>query len=171
MRMRFVSILLSVLAAPFFTSAQSGTERLIELYKFVDKTDSLPGKSRKTFYLQKFLADNYNYKETWRYAEKEGKVVYFQVDFILDSTEFTEVYYVNRGSLVCSEEYEKVNYSNLEDELKSGGVYYFQGYIPQHVVRIGSPGNAYRNSSPELAVLRRFEKRFSELKRHIPMLP
>lgn len=171
MRMRIVGLLLLALAVPFLLPAQSGRERLQELYKFVDNTDSLPGKSRKTFYLEKFLNDNYNYKETWRYAEKEGRVVYFEVDFVLDSTEFTEVYYVNRGNLVCSEEYEKVNYSNMEDELKSGGVYYYQGFVPQHVVRLGNFGNKYNNLSPELAVLHRFEKRFSELKRHIPMLP
>lgn len=171
MRTRIVGILILALAMPILTLAQSKHERLRELYKFVDITDSLSGKSHKTFYLEKFLEDNYNYKETWRYAEKEGKIVYFQVDFILDSTEYTEVYYVNRGNLICSEEYEKVNYSFMEDELRSGGVYFFEGYIPRHVVRLGNPGNGYDVSAPELTVLNRFQKRFSELKRHIPMLP
>lgn len=171
MRTRTVSILFSALMMPFIAAAQSKTERLKELYNFVDRTDSLPGKLQKTFYLEKFLKDNYNYKETWHYTEKDGRIVYFEVGFILDSTEYTEVYYVNHGSLICSEEYEKINYSSLEDELKSGGVYYFQGYMPQHIVRLGNPGNPGNNIPPELAVLRRFEKRFSELKRHIPMLP
>jgi hypothetical protein len=171
MRTRIVGILFLALAMPFFSFTQLKYERLKQLYTFVDKADSLSRKSHKTFYLEKFLEDNYTYKEKWRYAEKDGRVVYFEIDFILDSVEYTEVYYVNRGSLVCSEEYEKINYSFTEDKLRSGGVYYFEGFSAQHVVRMGNPGGGFNTSYPELAVLHRFEKRFSELKQHIPMLP
>jgi hypothetical protein len=166
-----VSILIVFLALPFFASSQSGRQRLLELYDFVDKTDSLSNKSQQTFYLEKFLKNDDNYREKWRYATNEGKIVFFEIDFIVDSTEFTEVYYVNRGNLICSEEYEKINYSYLEDELKKGGVYYFNGTIPQHVVMLGDEYKARNAISPDLAVLQRFEKRYTELKRHIPMLP
>lgn len=141
------------------------------MYNYVEKTDSLIDKSQKTFYLEKFLKDNYIYKETWRYSLNGGRIVFFQVDYILDSTEFTEVYYLNKGRLICSEEYEKINYSYLEDELKWGGIYYFQSSIPKHVVTVGRKDFNRRNMNPELVVLNRFEKRYSELKRHIPMLP
>lgn len=122
---------------PFYSSGQAYSSRLTELYKYVERTDSLLIRSQKTFYLEKFLEDNHNYRETWRFTQNGGKVVFFQVDYILDSTEFTEVYYLRKGILVCSEEYEKVNYSFLEDELKWGGIYYFESAIPRHVVMLG----------------------------------
>lgn len=155
--------------APFVSSGQSG--RVREMYKYVEQTDSLADRSTKTFYLEKFLKDSYNYRETWRYLSDKERIIYFQVDYMLDSTEFTEVYYVNRGRLVCSEEYEKVNYSLLEDELKYGGIYYFENSSTQHAVTLGRKGYYRRNSDVTLDVLSRFDKRYSELKRHLPMLP
>jgi hypothetical protein len=121
--------------------------------------------------LQKFLNGDYPYRETWRYSMKNGRIIFFQVDFVVDSIEFTEVYYLNREDLICSEEYEKVNYSFMEDELKYGGIYYFQSDVPQQVVRLGRKNSIDRELNPEIMVLNRFEKRYSELKRHIPMLP
>ncbi|MBL7696628.1 MAG: hypothetical protein JNK79_00650 [Chitinophagaceae bacterium] len=169
MRFRLSVILIALFLIPFLSSAQSG--RIRDLYRYVEQTDSLADKSTKTFYLEKFLKDNYNYRETWRYLADGDRIVYFQVDYILDSTEFTEVYYVNRNRLVCSEEYEKVNYTIREDELKFGGIYYFESSSAKHVVTLGRKNYQYRNNDPVLEVLTRFGKRYSELKRHLPMLP
>jgi hypothetical protein len=80
------------------------------------------------------------------------------------------VYYLNRGNLICSEEYEKINYSYLEDELRWGGIYYYESSTPKHVVTLGRK-NMNRFISPEALALNRFGKRYSELKRHLPMLP
>lgn len=165
---------IAVLAAiflPAFAICQSRTDNLHRLYEYVDQADSLVKRSEQTFYLEKFFKDNYNYRETWRYSVNQGKIMYFQVDYALDSSEFTEVYYVNRGNLVCSEEYEKVNYSNFEDELKSGGIFYFNGYTPEHRVMIGKLNREQSATAPAQLALQRFDKRYSELKRHIPMLP
>jgi hypothetical protein len=153
-----------------FSASQSKNTHLKELFNFVDQADSLSEKSNRTFYLEKFRKNNYNYKEAWRYTEKSGRIIYFQIDYILDSTEFTEVYYLNRGDLICSEEYQKINYSYTEDELKYGGIYYFQSAVPQQVVVLGKKDN-FAQPHPEFTILSRFEKRLSELKRHIPMLP
>ena len=90
---------------------------------------------------------------------------------MLDSTEFTEVYYLNRGHLVCSEEYEKVNYSLREDELKWGGIYYFESSVPKHVVTLGKRRFNRSYNNPGIDALTRFGARYSELKRHLPMLP
>src|SRR5829696_9011534 len=131
MRLRFsVIILVTYFALPYFSFSQSNNARIRDMYRYVEQTDSLADKSTKNFYLEKFLKDGYNYRETWRYLSNGSRIIYFQIDYILDSTEFTEVYYLNRGILVCSEEYEKVNYSMREDELKWGGIYYFESSIP-----------------------------------------
>jgi hypothetical protein len=158
------------LAVPFLSSSQSRSAHIRELYKYVEDIDSLADKSTKNFYLEKFLKDGYNYRETWRYLTNGSRIIYFQVDYVLDSTEFTEVYYVMRNNLVCSEEYEKVNYSMREDELKWGGIYYFESSMPSHVVTLGR--KSYRREpDPVTDAFARFSKRFSELKRHLPMLP
>lgn len=165
-----MSVILTVSCLiPFNSFSQSG--RVRDLYRYVEQADSLADKSTKTFYLEKFLKDNYNYRETWRYLSDGNRIMYFQVDYMLDSTEFTEVYYVNRNRLVCSEEYEKINYSLREDELKFGGIYYFESSSAKHVVTLGRKEYRYRNNDPLLDVLTRFGKRYSELKRHLPMLP
>ncbi|MEO8584368.1 MAG: hypothetical protein ABI415_11255 [Flavitalea sp.] len=160
-----------LLLSPFFSIGQSKHNRINDLYSYVDQADSLSEKFNRTFFLEKYLKDNYNYKESWRYSEKSGKVFYFEVNYILDSTEYTEVYYLNHGSLVCSEEYEKINYSYAEDELKYGGIYYFDSAVPRNIVVLGKKDHDVPYGHPEYAVLDRFEKRYSELKRHIPMLP
>ena len=162
-------ILVIMLAAPYVSFSQHG--RLNELYSYVEKADSLADKSTKNFYLEKYLKDGYNYREKWRYLSNGNRIIYFEIDYMLDSTEFTEVYYVNRGNLVCSEEYEKINYSMMEDELKWGGIYYFDGSTPQHVVTLGRKRNGDYGSNPGDLALMRFSKRYSELKRHLPMLP
>jgi hypothetical protein len=169
MRFRLSVIPVVLFLIPFLSFSQSA--RVRDLYRYVEQTDSLANKSTKTFYLEKFLKDNYNYRETWRYVDEGSRILYFQVDYRLDSTEFTEVYYVNRNRLVCSEEYEKVNYSIREDELKFGGIYYFESSSARHVVTLGRKNYQYRNNDPVNDVLTRFGKRFSELKRHLPMLP
>jgi hypothetical protein len=169
MRLGWSAILIFLFLTPYVTHSQAG--RLRDLYRYVEQTDSLADKSTKTFYLEKFLKDNYNYRETWRYLSNNERISYFQVNYMLDSTEFTEIYYVNRGRLICSEEYEKVNYSSREDELQYGGIYYFDSGIPKHVVVVGRKSYYWRNYDPSYDVPTRFCKRFSELKRHLPMLP
>jgi hypothetical protein len=172
MRSGFSAVLSALLfLLPLFSFSQLHSGRLNDLYKYVEKTDSLADKTQKTFQLEKFLKDNYNYKETWRYTMDGSKVVFFQVDYMLDSTEFTEVYYLNKGHLICSEEYEKINYSYEEDELKFGGIYYFFSSTPRHVVTLGSKNLNNNFTSPQFLALDRFGKRFSELKQHMPMLP
>ena len=171
MRLRRSVIVSILLAISYLSFSQSGSARIRELYKYVEDIDSLADKSTKNFYLEKFLKDGYNYRETWRYLTNGERIIYFQIDYILDSTEFTEVYYVKRNNLVCSEEYEKVNYSMREDELKWGGIYYFESSMPSHVVTLGRKNYYRRNMDPVMDAFARFGKRFSELKMHLPMLP
>ena len=171
MRLRYSVIPIIFFLSPFLSYSQSNSARIRDLYRYVEQTDSIADKSTKNFFLEKYLKDGYNYRETWRYLSNGQRIIYFQVEYMLDSTEFTEVYYLNRGNLVCSEEYEKINYSLREDELKWGGIYYFESSVPRHVVTLGRRGYNNRNMNPGIAALDRFSKRFSELKRHIPMLP
>ena len=132
---------------------QGNSRGLTELYAYVHHTDSLLDRSEKTFYLEKFF-----------------KVVYFEIVYIIDSIEFSEVYYLKRGNLVCAEEYEKITYSYFEDRLKYGGIYYFESAMPSHIVTLGKRSDPIDFINPEDLALSRFEKRYAELKMHLPML-
>ncbi len=153
-----------------FAYGQTRSNTVAELYRYVEQADSLVVYGQRTFYLEKFLEDDYTYRETWRYAEREGRIFYFQVDYILDSLEHMEAYYMDRGGLVCAEEYEKMNYSFTEDELRFGSIFYFQQNLPRHIAILGRKSQPAGILSPELDVLTRFHKRYTELRRHIPML-
>lgn len=155
---------------PAIAFSQRSNAYLDNLYRFVEHADSLSMRSFKTFYLEKFSSDR-DYRETWRYSSQNGRVYYFQIDYIIDSSEFTEVYYLDRGNLVCSEEYEKVNYSLFDDDLQFGGVYFYQSSVPRHIVMLGKRKSVGYRDDPSIAALSRFEKRYSELRRHLPMLP
>jgi hypothetical protein len=172
MSRKFVEILtLLILLFPIISFGQGTSRRLAELYAYVRNTDSLLNKSERTFYLEKFLKDNYNYKETWHYLTDNGRIIYFEVNYFLDSTEYTEIYYLKRGNLVCSEEYEKINYSYLEDELKWGGIYYYDSAMPIHVVTLGRQDSYKGVVNPETLSLNKFMRRYNELKQNLPTLP
>lgn len=155
-----------------FSYSQTYTGALAELYRYVEQADSLALQDERTFYLKKFVEDDYDYTylETWRYAERSGRIFYFQVDYILDSLEYMESYYLDRGALVCAEAYEKVTYSFEEDKLKFGSIYYFQQDLPKHVAILGRKTQPASMLSPGQEVQIRFRKRYAELRRHIPML-
>ncbi len=143
---------------------------MAELYRYVEQADSLALSGDRSFYLEKFLDDDYTYRESWRYVERAGRIFYFQVDYILDSLEYMETYYLDRAGLVCAEEYEKVSYSFKEDELRFGSIYYFRHATPRHVAILGRKTRLAGVAEPEQDVLTRFRKRYAELRRHIPML-
>jgi hypothetical protein len=173
MRCRNFILPVVLTVAPFVMQGQGTSRVLSELYAYVHQTDSLLDRSEKTFYLEKYLDDNYNYRETWHYLMHDGHIIYFEIVYIIDTTEYSEIYYLKRGNLVCSEEYEKITYSYLEDKLKYGCIYYFDSSVPRHVVTMGKRSDndkAYNYIHPEDLALVRFEKRYTELKKHLPML-
>ncbi|HET9276620.1 MAG TPA: hypothetical protein VFN95_00490, partial [Flavitalea sp.] len=108
-------------------------------------------------------------KETWHYTMRDGKVIVFQIRYVVDSIEYTEIYYLNKGDLICSEEYETVYYRNTGDEdIKWGGIYYFvSNNLKQRVTLGHKKSRSFWN--PESETLSRFQRRFSELRENIPL--
>src|SRR4051812_38619110 len=74
----------------------------------IHETDSLSLKSQRTFYLNKILRKDEPLKETWYYTTHNANVIVFEVRYRIDSLEYTETYYLNRGRLICMELYETV---------------------------------------------------------------
>ncbi len=156
---------------PVLLLGQKPSSQLNDLYHFVEAADSLSNQSNSVFYLDKFYSDNTPYKETWRYTTNNGKVIYFEVEFIRDSVSYSEVYYVNRNNLVCSEEYETINDQDDDDKLSWGAIFYYNSTQTKHYVTVGKRSNGKYYHSPEIVARDRFRKRFGELKMHMPMLP
>jgi hypothetical protein len=132
----------------------------------VQETDSLAIKSQKTFHLNKYIGTDRTYKETWHYTERNGKVAVFEIRYMLDLTEYMEVYYLDGNRLILSEEYE-TSFAADDEELRWGGIFYFVNNDITQVATLGRKKSYNRNWDFETEILSRFQKRYTELKRHI----
>jgi hypothetical protein len=133
----------------------------------VQQTDSLFNKSQKIFYLNKPFPKDMLIKETWYYTIKDGKVNVFQVQYIIDSTEFIETYYLNNDRLIYSEEFETVYYSDYEDEMTYGRICYFINRELRQVKTLGRKKVKYQEWGTATETLTRFDERFAELKMNL----
>ena len=163
----YLTILCILLSISVFS--QTNYQVLSRIDNIVQQTDSLSNKSQRTFYLNKIDKKFNGVKETWHYTIREGKVIVFQVRYVVDSIEYSEIYYLNKGDLIYSEEYETVFYTNTgDDEIKWGGIYYFvSNNLKQRVTLGKTRSRSFWN--PESETLSRFQRRFSELQENITL--
>ena len=160
---------LAALISPIVFS-QSNYQILAKIDDKVQQADSLSTKSQRTFYLNKIDKKFDGVKETWNYTMHEGKIAVFQVRYVIDSIEFIEIYYLDKGRLIYSEEYETIYYnSSGDDEIKWGGIYYFVSNNLKQRVTLGRKRSKYLHWNAEAETLSRFERRFSELRENIPL--
>jgi hypothetical protein len=163
----FFTVIMLVGTAGF---SQSNYHLLSRIDNIVQQADSLANKSQKTFYLNKIHNVFDGVKETWNYTMVNGRVIVFQVRYVLDSIEYIEIYYLNKGTLVYSEEYETVYYTSTgDDEIKWGGIYYFVSNVVKQGVTLGDKRrrNQFWNNGHD--TFARFQRRFSELQQNIPL--
>lgn len=150
--------------------AQRSNDWRSNIDNIVQRTDSLSLKSQRTFYLNKFSGLDKKYKETWYYTLSEGKVIIFQVRFVIDSTEYTESYYLNSNRPICMEQYETAYYSPIEDDMTWGEVLFFVDNTLKLYVSRGERNSSYGVWQRQSESLERFNKRFAELKRSLGLL-
>lgn len=135
----------------------------------IQRIDSLSLKSQKTFSLVKPYHADKDIRENWYYTTVDGKVAIFEIQYVIDSTEYSEIYYLHKGRLICMEQYEAPYLSMYADQLKSGKSYFFRDNSLKQYVVTGKPPVQGRMSS-ELQTLTRFQQRYAELQRHINYL-
>ena len=167
-----LTMLMAIVALTISQSAfnQSRYDWRANIDQVIHETDSLSLQSQRTFYLNKIDKNYDGIKETWHYTMRDGKVIVFQVRYLLDSVEYSEIYYLNKGSLVYSEEYETVYYRGTgDDEIKWGGIYYFVSNNLRQRTTLGKKKSKYFAWNPESETLTRFERRYSELRENIPL--
>ena len=161
-----------VLSCSSFSAAfgQSNYQVLAKIDDIVQETDKIANKTQRTFYLNKIDKQYDGIKETWNYTLQDGKIAVFQVRYVKDSTEFMEVYYLHKGQLIYSEEYETVYFTSTgDDEIKWGGIYYFVSNNLKQRVTLGKKNSGYLHWNVEAETLARFQRRFSELRENIPL--
>src|SRR6476620_8778273 len=91
----------------------------------VQRADSLSLKSQKIFYLNKYIGRDRPVKETWYYTMQNGKILIFEIKYVADSIEYSEIYYLDNGRLICMEEYQVSYLSIYTDQVKHGAALFF----------------------------------------------
>ena len=148
-------------------NAANAQRSLNDLRNLVEEADSLSFKTQKIFYLHKIGPQNSSRKETWYYTMKNGRPVMFEVRYYYDSTEITEVYYVQNGQLICSEEYETRYQIANEDKIAYGNINYYDNSMVREAVTMGQSRYNSKYENRRYNAMERFRKRFAELKENI----
>ena len=168
-------ILLSCVAILFCLASfgQYRTDWRDDVDLLIQQADSLSLKSQRTFSLVKPYHPDKDIRETWFYTVKDGRVVIFEVQYVVDSLEYSEIYYLHRGRLICMEQYEAPYLSIYADQLKWGEAYFFNNeQLKQYVItgkRRSRPATQALWASQEESMTR-FQQRFAELQRHMKYL-
>ncbi len=138
----------------------------------VERADSLSLKSQSMFYLDRIIKVDKTFKndrtikETWYYTVSQGKIVIFQVRYLIDSSEYTETFYINNGSLICLEQYESPFFSPT-DQVYWGKVLFFDNSALKLNVTVGNRKSQNMLATNAVEALDIFNKRYSELLRNI----
>lgn len=168
-------LLLSCVAILFCLASfgQLRTDWRDDVDLLIQQADSLSLKSQRTFSLVKPYHPDKDIRETWFYTVKDGRVVIFEVQYVVDSLEYSEIYYLHRGRLICMEQYEAPYLSIYADQLKWGEAYFFNNeQLKQYVItgkRRSRPATQALWASHEQS-MSRFQQRFAELQRHMKYL-
>jgi hypothetical protein len=136
----------------------------------IQEADSLSLKSQKTFSLLKPYHRDKDIRENWFYTTRNGRVIIFEIQYVIDSLEYSEIYYVDRGRLICMEQYEAPYLSIHIDQLKRGEAYFFINNSLMQYVSIGKKSSPGTRSGSPYESLTKFNQRFAELQRHMSYL-
>ena len=136
----------------------------------IQESDSLSLKYQKTFSLMKPYHPDKDIRETWYYTVKDGRVVIFEIDYVVDSLEHSEIYYLHRGRLICMEQYEAPYLSVYADQLKWGEAYFFLNDELKQYVITGKRGPTPALWDSQSQSISKFQQRFAELQRHMRYL-
>jgi hypothetical protein len=154
-----------IFLAPLCVVAQNEHNWRTVTDALMSEADSLALKSQVTFHLEKLLKADQSYKETWHYTEKKGKVIFFQIHYMIESTEFTESYYLNSdGKLICMEQVQAPFAHTYVDEVIRGERFFLvENAIKEHVTFGKQKFDTKNFPDASIDCLTRFDKRLEEL--------
>jgi hypothetical protein len=151
-------------------SAQYKKDWRDDIDRIIQQADSLSLKSQRTFSLLKPYHPEKDIRETWFYTTRDGKVIIFEIQYVIDSLEFSEIYYMHNGDLICMEQYEAPYLSVYADQLKRGESFFFLDNSLKQYVMTGRHRPSQGLWDSETNSMTKFNQRFAELKRHMTYL-
>lgn len=167
--LRILFSLAGMLVAAHFGYSQSLDWRS-RIQTLMDKADSLSMLSQVTFHLDNIVKPGKLVKEAWHYTTDRERVVVFEVHYFERDTEFTEVYYLNRGDLVCMEQYQIHYPLDNDDKIVWGEVCFFDGNQVRQHVTIGENQSVAKYSRDDYSKLMQFRQRYRTLQQNMALM-
>ncbi len=168
MEMKHILLITGLIIFSFSVGAQSNFSKIAGIDHVVQQIDQVADSVQEVFYLSKWQKNGDVYKETWHFTRQGNRVLVFQIRYVIDSVEYSEIYYLDRKRLIFSEEYETV-YSGAEDRLSFARICHFLGLDLAQIVTLGRS----RSYSPHFAAgyetMNKFFRRFRELEQHVQL--
>lgn len=153
--------------------SQYGYDWRTEVDRIIEQTDSLSLKSQQTFYTRNIIRIDRSFKndievrETWHYTVHKGKVIVFEIRYLVDSTEYIENYYLDNNRLICMESYESEFFNPTDANFIAGEVlFYVNDQVKLHI-STGSKKDPITSWRLESRPLEKFLARYAELKRNL----
>jgi hypothetical protein len=151
-------------------SAQIRRDWKTRIDQIIEKADSLSLQSQIMFYSERILKNKEIVKETWHYTLENDRVLIFQVRYLSQGSEVTEVFYVDRNELVCMEKIEAPNAAEFMDEIQKGELYFLENSALRQYVTYGKRPNTQTYGNAQYDCLTNFENRFAELRRNMQIV-
>jgi hypothetical protein len=150
--------------------AQQRRDWKTRIDEIVEKADSLSMQSQIMFYAERILKNKEIIKETWHYTLENDRVIIFQVRYLFQGSEITEVYYVDRNELICMERIEAPDAATYIDEIRRGELYFLENRALRQYVSYGKKPSSRTYGNAQYDCLNTFENRFAELRRNIEIV-
>ncbi len=140
------------------TTSYTFTKEKID--SIVRKTDSVLSAEHRVFNLKKQYRGK-TYTEKWTYLRDSKYLLFFRVNYSIDSTDYEEEYYLSKGSLVFATEKEVMLFPSMSpvDSIGWSGVFYFSEHKLLYQSTLGHGKSEQDDWDPYNEVRVRFSKR------------
>jgi len=157
-------LLFSIVAVIIYHSlagqTTSTTYKIEKIDSIVSQIDSVAMLKHRVFNLRKQYKGK-TYSEKWSYLRDSKYLLYFRVNYTLDSNDYEEEYYLANGGLIYATEKEVMRFPSMDpvDSIGWSGVFYFSEYKLLFQSTLGHGKSEMDNWDPEREVRVRFSKR------------
>ncbi len=127
----------------------------------ITKTDSLFSIRHKSFTLKRNISSRKVVTESWTYLKNSKGLSCFKISYTIDSTDYKEAYFLDKGNLIYATEIEVSRFpaSGPDDFIVWSGLYYFSyKKLIDHMTN-GHGKSELDGWDPEKETLLRYNKR------------
>lgn len=126
----------------------------------VSNIDSVSLLKHRVFNLKKQYKGK-TYTETWSYLRDSKYLLYFRVNYTLDSNDYEEEYYLAYGGLIYATEKEVMRFPSMDpvDSIGWSGIFYFSEHKLLYHRTLGHGKSEIEGWDPEKEIRVRYSKR------------